>query len=105
MGNRGAPRRPHRGELAALIGHGRNWASLIRRQLSVGHDDALDVRARFGENALHVKIFAHGSSYCGVAPPRARFLLYLIAPYGLQAFVDIPQHHEVGAIGQVAFLA
>jgi hypothetical protein len=27
-----------------------------------------------------------------------------IAPHGLQA-VDIPQHHEVGAISQVAFLA
>ena len=37
------------------VGHGRNWASLIRRQLSGGHDDALDVRARLGENALHVR--------------------------------------------------
>ena len=46
--------------LAHCIGHGRNWASLIRRQLSGGHDDALDVRARLGENALHVKFFAHG---------------------------------------------
>ncbi len=42
---------------ARYIGHGRNWASLIRRQLSGGHDDALDVRVRLGENALHVKIF------------------------------------------------
>jgi hypothetical protein len=32
--------------LAHCIGHGRNWASLIRWQLSGGHDDALDVRAR-----------------------------------------------------------
>ena len=28
-----------------------------------------------------------------------------VAPHGRQAFVDIPQHHEVGAISQVAFLA
>ena len=42
------------------IGHGRNWAALIRRQLSGGHDDALDVRAHLGENALHVAFFAHG---------------------------------------------
>src|SRR6202047_5456243 len=57
--------------LARCIGHGRNWASLIRRQLSGGHDDALDVRARLGENALHVKIFGHGSSYYDLAPPSA----------------------------------
>jgi len=54
--------------LARCIGHGRNWASLIRRQLSGGHDDALDVRARLGENALHVKFFAHGSSYASGRP-------------------------------------
>ena len=46
--------------LARYIGHGRKWASLIRRQLSGGHDDALDVRVRLGENALHVKISVHG---------------------------------------------
>jgi hypothetical protein len=46
--------------LARFIGHGRNWASLITWQLSGGHDDAPDVRARLGENALHVKFFAHG---------------------------------------------
>src|SRR5580693_2909374 len=46
--------------LARFVGHGRNWASLIRWQLSGGHDDALDVRARLGENALQVKFFAHG---------------------------------------------
>src|SRR6202047_3736115 len=54
--------------LARCIGHGRNWASLIRRQLSGGHDDALDVRARLGENALHIKFFAHGSSYAAGRP-------------------------------------
>src|ERR1700730_12937076 len=53
--------------LARCIGHGRNRASLIRRQLSGGHDDALDVRARLGENALHVKFFAHGFLLCGRA--------------------------------------
>src|SRR5580704_10083480 len=53
--------------LARCIGRGANWAALFRRQLSGGHDDALDVRAHLGENALHVKIFAHGSSYYGVA--------------------------------------
>src|SRR5580704_13455578 len=45
----------------------RQLGRLFRRQLSGGHDDALDVRAHLGENALHVKIFAHGSSYYGVA--------------------------------------
>src|ERR1700730_9698204 len=54
--------------LAHCIGHGRNWASLIRRQLSGGHDDALDVRARLGENALHIKIFAHWYLLCGGLP-------------------------------------
>src|ERR1700736_5855556 len=54
--------------LANCIGHGRNWASLIRRQLAGGHDDALDVRARLGENALHVKIFAHWFLLCGGRP-------------------------------------
>ena len=49
------------------IGHGRNWAALIRRQLSGGHDDALDVRVRLGENSLHVKFFAHGFLLCGRA--------------------------------------
>jgi hypothetical protein len=73
---RGLPRlRPPADEaldfLAHCIGRGRNWAALFRRQLSGGHDDALDVRARLGENALHIKIFAHGSSYYGVAPPRS----------------------------------
>ena len=57
--------------LARCIGRGRNWGALFRRQLSDGHDDALDVRARLCENALHVKIFAHDSSYYGVAPPRS----------------------------------
>jgi hypothetical protein len=56
--------------LARCIGHDRNWTSLIRRQLPGGHDDTLDVRARLGENVLHIKIFAHGSSYYGVATPR-----------------------------------
>src|SRR5580704_16786594 len=54
--------------LARFVGHGRNWASLSRWQLSGGHDDALDVRARLGENALHVKFFAHGSSYAAGRP-------------------------------------
>jgi hypothetical protein len=51
--------------LARYVGHGRNWASLIRRQLSGGHDDALDVRPRHQPSARLPRLEAAGGNLGG----------------------------------------
>jgi hypothetical protein len=69
--------------LGRCIGHGRNWASLIRWQLSGGHDDALDVRARLGENAFAHQVFCSWvSSYSRKNPCRefGKGLMIMLLP-------------------------